>query len=1627
MSSSDKDERKKWNLWSVNSDQDHSKTPSVQLTTYNKIDSADAPVYDNSYTDSYQENTYVNEAVGRGTLKSEGSIDSANDSGIVELDVSKLNQLPRRKVEFPPMGDGDDENNTAFRKATERKKSQWDEYLVNVDVKRSIASGMFKVTLHQLARDGETDTLNKMLQSIPEIQRRRLVNGSTDDEGATALHLAARHNHYNVCELLINSGSNVDARGEGRATPLHFAARYKYKQKRSTDDPYVNEQTKGVIALLAERGAHINFVDIEGQTPLHSASIKGNLHAVRQLLKCRGCGIDNTDSQGMTALQMAATHGHVEIVQLLLEQGADFQMYDNDLMTALHFACSEGSIDIVRQILREGERAGGMGLVKKMMMRPDAGKNTCLHVTVNKGHRDLTLELIAWSGKLDEVLQFVNLSRAHNVTPLHIAASQGHMEITKLLIESGARVNARNDSLATPLLLAAQHNNFAIVELLLQYNAELEIRDKDNLTPLLIVCKQGHLETISWLVENNADVTATDKNDKNCLMLAVEDKRTSAVQELLRYEAVRKLLEETDKNANSVLHLAAKKGFLPIIRILLEHDARIDPKNEDESTPVHIAAAYGQHMALKELLDHDKTMINSLDENANTALHLSAMEGHTTCIEVLLDHGANVGLRNTKQWTALDCACSKGFELTVQKLLQAQSPLNPLRGARTTPLHQACVNGHVHVVKILLDWRADVSYRLVDGRNPLDCAIDADKRECVQAIIQHSSWKNAMRNGYTDPLTDLIVTPVRKLIVKMPDMAELAFSRCITDNKKPPDDLSLEVKLDYEFLDDMYTVIQWNDSHHNDHDDDSGKKPVIPETGYEAFNDHGKLTKSAITYTEDTSVLRHNHPLSIMVNRKRERLLQHPVVTALLQYKWKKYGGLVYYSSLIFLMLFVGLLNCYLIFIPPPYSIDYLKSLGNRRFYGEFTADHINNYTAPETCFSLLQSGAEYRGFENIGESGKPCLPWSRTSTNSHLFPDAGLDSNFCRNPGTQLKKPWCYTNYSDTDAALRTREACNVTSCPISVKGSNVPLGATCHFPFKYKGAEFTECLIHSTGGIWCAYTYNFDQDVKWGYCSEEDSLCNVAKEHKKPCGSPGTNKLNCEARGCCYVVNDAGKPTEWTECFQKLDPCSDRSSYCPVYKKQGLCEASRPQMETRCALTCEYCNVTEAVKNSEYQEFLYIMSVYPEQTFDSAWESTCYYVLPGAHAKWGDSCHFIKVWQEPARIALLVLSLINLGLLVMQVWNYQLEAFQPVFFLELILFVLCLLLSLNFNEFDLKYTREMLSEQEIYRPLVEAFQSETGLRQNWQWQCGVMALFLSWMNLLLYIRKIPYLGIYVVMFNDVFKTFVKFSLVFLLFILSFAFTFHTLLQNEPQFEQSFNAILKTTVMMVGEIDFGGIFFGDQDTFSNQVFYKEVTYLVFSIFIIVMMIIVMNLLVGLAVGDIIEVKEHATLERLKMQVELALEVEFSVPNFLRKKFVRKEETVHPNKYRKSNALKRALLQNQDLSSKNIANAMNPNKSQTEEIRENVENLNHIVRSVRNKTGEVETLVRELIAEFRETNGNETTNMEDKLSKHKVKMSKKKKKIKSAKVEQKDIPAVQVLTKQGFDDDQMYETVLNDV
>ena len=120
-----------------------------------------------------------------------------------------------------------------------------------------------------------------------------------------------------------------------------------------------------------------------------------------------------------------------------------------------------------------------------------------------------------------------------------------------------------------------------------------------------------------------------------------------------------------------------------------------------------------------------------------------------------------------------------------------------------------------------------------------------------------------------------------------------------------------------------------------------------------------------------------------------------------------------------------------------------------------------------------------------------------------------------------------------------------------------------------------------------------------------------------------------------------------------------------------------------------------------------------------------------------------------------------------------------------------------------------------------------------------------LAWLNLLGDVRQLPFLGIYVIMFTDILQTFLRFAVVFLIFIFAFGLGFHLLLVNQTPFNDIGHAILKTSVMMIGEFEYEGIFHDEAQEFP------EVTIVFFVAFLVVMSIIIVNLLVGLAVDDI--------------------------------------------------------------------------------------------------------------------------------------------------------------------------------
>ena len=101
-------------------------------------------------------------------------------------------------------------------------------------------------------------------------------------------------------------------------------------------------------------------------------------------------------------------------------------------------------------------------------------------------------------------------------------------------------------------------------------------------------------------------------------------------------------------------------GNTKCIRELIAAGAKVGLKNDEEKTPMHVAAEKGKSNVIRLLANHDKNLIFDEDEDSNQALHLAAFSGFVRCVKVLIQNSAPIVSRNSKGWTPLDCAANEG-------------------------------------------------------------------------------------------------------------------------------------------------------------------------------------------------------------------------------------------------------------------------------------------------------------------------------------------------------------------------------------------------------------------------------------------------------------------------------------------------------------------------------------------------------------------------------------------------------------------------------------------------------------------------------------------------------------------------------------------------------------------------------------------------------------------------------------------------------------------------------------------------------------------------------------------------------------------------------------------------------
>ncbi|XP_068676235.1 transient receptor potential cation channel subfamily A member 1-like isoform X4 [Montipora foliosa] len=174
---------------------------------------------------------------------------------------------------------------------------------------------------------------------------------------------------------------------------------------------------------------------------------------------------------------------------------------------------------------------------------------------------------------------------------------------------------------------------------------------------------------------------------------------------------------------------------------------------------------------------------------------------------------------------------------------------------------------------------------------------------------------------------------------------------------------------------------------------------------------------------------------------------------------------------------------------------------------------------------------------------------------------------------------------------------------------------------------------------------------------------------------------------------------------------------------------------------------------------------------------------------------------------------------------------------------------------------------------------------------EASALSLFFAWLNLVLYFRRFSYYGKYVIMLTTMFQTLLQVLLLFFLFVVAFGTTFFLLMYNQ-EFRYFQFALMKTFAMTLGELDYENDFIKA----SPKPHYPEAVNIVFVLFVLAMPIILMNMLIGLAVGDIDKIQQKSVMERYVMQVELLLEIEESLPQWILRRVQVDKHEEFPNR-----------------------------------------------------------------------------------------------------------------------------------
>ena len=654
------------------------------------------------------------------------------------------------------------------------------EYYLSV-VKKTQNSSMDIYRLAQHVTFGEGD--DNFLEEFGNIKA-SYINASIDGENRTLLHLAAANSNRKILELLVPAFDSVDCEDNCGFTPGFVAAKSGLEENVEflvNKGANIEHRTKPPPSLYSLMNSSVLSIDpIEraktafwNSTMMHAAASGGHTTVIRALLK-RNASFREVNGVNLTAIQLAAQNGHLDVVQLLYNSGAHADHL------CLQHAAHAGHTDVVKFLMKIGildtcMRCDGTfyWLGNKVRYQAGPGYNfkdsdgyvladdnyrikcqSALHLAVAEKHTEVVKLLLSGKDKTIHCKDFTGR------TPLHEAIRQNHVEISELLIRSGARVSQKcmrfqnlssvcNNSEkcnqlrtflnkreleeyerdlchcgTTPFLLAARYGYIEVASLLLRYGAKCDDKDCQGATVLHIAACHGHYDLIRWLISQRTSLhlNMKSKNLSTPLHSSAICKINRDIKPLLDMGAN---IYETDENGMTPLHYTVINAYeadsIVLFRRVIVNGSLfttvLGSKGDitvtrDSDVIYRTLPLNFQCSKLIDIIESsNNSYINAMDRNGRTALHLAAKNGEECCVIRLLEKRARADLYDLQGKTPLDFATEFSTEVCECSWCSNMDDLDTILAINQ--------RYHNYIVDIFLSREVDFTQTCDEEKTPL--------------------------------------------------------------------------------------------------------------------------------------------------------------------------------------------------------------------------------------------------------------------------------------------------------------------------------------------------------------------------------------------------------------------------------------------------------------------------------------------------------------------------------------------------------------------------------------------------------------------------------------------------------------------------------------------------------------------------------------------------------------------------------------------------------------------------------------------------------------------------------------------------------------------------------------------